>query len=851
MSVKARGAVAAMTALGVCVGVVAAVPVLVPARADAEVVLQESLVAGGFVSEGVAVPEGGRAVQLSKFTQWSNSYSTPKAGTSPLEPPDQPGSALDTVVTGTGYGDTALLRSTGDLLYLNDWNGHGRPEPAEGVDFTAMVSTEDGRLYALGTDGRIVAAESEDPRLPPNDAAYAAIAAAENLYALSAEGGIVSTAPPSERCGEAWAPAAGLAYTAIAANASDETEAWMALRSDGAVVTCGYGDGASVHEAPAGRSYVGVDAGGAYGLAVLDDGTIIPFGDYALAAIPETEGHGVVSLSAGTHTGAAVLDDGRLITWGESLGFAPFPEGLARFASVDESPDGETWAIWSHELLSVDIQITGPDHVGFYEPATYDVTATVEGGHDLDGWICFFWRDPHHTPGPSECAESSGNDTHSFTHGPDTAYPWPTMYPEYETNWYSAVFMSALTGAASKTFTTVRDNLVTSVAVAGPMEWLVDDQDIGLQLSVTSRYGTPPVASDTGERGSVRIIGWHDGVQTRLGEVAVLDSTALRIPLALYGQDPGAYALVAEYRAPRGSGAATTTTKLGTAYLRVGTALTADTTSTVWRYGREATIPFRLEPRIQSDAAGAITGPVEVYWRGQEVTGAGSYQPSDIGATGTVRIPGSLLTPGSGTVELRYAGNDTYAPRSWSMPVNVTNGVFTAGAPRISGTAQVGRALTAYRGTWSPTPSSTTYTWKSDGVTIKSGSSNTLVVPASAKGKRITVTVTGKRSGYTSKIVSSAPTALVTAGVFKAAAPTITGTARVGRSLTAWRGTWTPVPTSVVYVWKVNGTTYKKSTSRTFTIPARARGKRITVTVIGRRTAYLTKTLTSKSVLVR
>jgi hypothetical protein len=48
-----------------------------------------------------------------------------------------------------------------------------------------------------------------------------------------------------------------------------------------------------------------------------------------------------------------------------------------------------------------------------------------------------------------------------------------------------------------------------------------------------------------------------------------------------------------------------------------------------------------------------------------------------------------------------------------------------------------------------------TYVWKAGTTTLKSSTSNQLVVPASAKGKQITVSVVGARSGYTTKTVTS------------------------------------------------------------------------------------------------
>lgn len=113
-------------------------------------------------------------------------------------------------------------------------------------------------------------------------------------------------------------------------------------------------------------------------------------------------------------------------------------------------------------------------------------------------------------------------------------------------------------------------------------------------------------------------------------------------------------------------------------------------------------------------------------------------------------------------------------------------------------------------------------------------------------GKKIKVTVKALRQYYTTTSVSSAATAAVKPGTFTAPKPTITGTKRVGYTLTVDRGTWSPAPSSVKYVWKANGVTIATRSTRTLVIPSSARGKTLTVTVVGSRSGYTTKSVTSE-----
>ncbi|MCB7137209.1 sunset domain-containing protein [Cellulosimicrobium marinum] len=187
---------------------------------------------------------------------------------------------------------------------------------------------------------------------------------------------------------------------------------------------------------------------------------------------------------------------------------------------------------------------------------------------------------------------------------------------------------------------------------------------------------------------------------------------------------------------------------------------------------------------------------------------------------------------------------DGYATSSVaSAAVTVAAGAFSAPAPAVSGTVQVGRRLTASAGTWSP-KASLAYQWRANGAAIKGATSSSYTLPASAHGKRITVTVTGRATGYATKSVTSRATATVVKPFSRTATPRITGTAQVGKTLTVSPGTWSPKP-SFSYQWKVNGRAVSGATSSTYRVRTADKGKRITVTVTARRSSYVTASRTS------
>lgn len=206
------------------------------------------------------------------------------------------------------------------------------------------------------------------------------------------------------------------------------------------------------------------------------------------------------------------------------------------------------------------------------------------------------------------------------------------------------------------------------------------------------------------------------------------------------------------------------------------------------------------------------------------------------------------LALGAGTKTLTFTYQAFPGAPAWSTTrtVTITPLTFVASrSPSISGTVQVGKTLTANRWTWTPTPTTVKYQWRLDGKAVSGATSKTWTVPASAKGKKVSVAITGSKTGYTTKTLASPATAAVKAGVFVAPATTITGTVKVGSTLKAVRGTWTPQPSTVKYQWKVGGVAVKGATNYYFKVPASAKGKRVAVVVTGSRTGYTTKTVTS------
>jgi hypothetical protein len=129
-------------------------------------------------------------------------------------------------------------------------------------------------------------------------------------------------------------------------------------------------------------------------------------------------------------------------------------------------------------------------------------------------------------------------------------------------------------------------------------------------------------------------------------------------------------------------------------------------------------------------------------------------------------------------------------------------------APTITGTAQQGQTLTEHHGTWTNEPTGYAYQWQqcdSSGSTctaIASATGQTYVLGAEDVAHTIRVQETASNSFGSSSPVSSSATAAVTPPApSNVSAPTITGTAQQGQTLTEHHGTWTNTPTSYAYTW--------------------------------------------------
>lgn len=169
----------------------------------------------------------------------------------------------------------------------------------------------------------------------------------------------------------------------------------------------------------------------------------------------------------------------------------------------------------------------------------------------------------------------------------------------------------------------------------------------------------------------------------------------------------------------------------------------------------------------------------------------------------------------------------------------------SAPSPAVTGTGTAGSTLTAVVGTWSPKPTTLTYQWLRNGTPISGATKKTYTLVAADRGTGITVTTTGTKGGYITTSRTSAAKKITTIPFKTAPIPTVTGSAKVGATLTASAGMWSPAPTTVTYQWYRNGTAITDATAKTYALATTDGGTSLTVRVIAKRSGYTSTARTS------
>jgi len=205
---------------------------------------------------------------------------------------------------------------------------------------------------------------------------------------------------------------------------------------------------------------------------------------------------------------------------------------------------------------------------------------------------------------------------------------------------------------------------------------------------------------------------------------------------------------------------------------------------------------------------------------------------------------GALANSQSSTTLSFTSTQDYYMPSAFFLVSDEAPAINT-GLPSTSGTPGAGSTLTADPGAWQGTPTITyDYQWQrcdasgANCVDIPGATGSTYDLTDADVGHTIRVVVVANNDAGASNPATSAASAVVLTPPHNSAAPHVSGTAKVGSTLTATQGSWTgSSPLAYGYQWRrcdasgANCVDIAGATGQTYTLTDADAGHAIVVVV--------------------
>jgi hypothetical protein len=612
--------------------------------------------------------------------------------------------------------------------------------------------------------------------------------------------------------------------------------AGIVLYDDGHVATWGFDSFGTVNSGSAAAlgdaTYTAVAIGGSFGLAVRDDGQLVAWGstDQPVTDAPTGDlGSPIVKIAAGFYNGMLLLADGSVLAWGYDndgtvSGTSAAIDGRAvtdisagYLASIALFDDG-TYAVWGSdaygEISGAPAGVLAPSAARVFAgnsnmaivAATPEVQVTV-GGHAVHGGDGI-------APG-SEI---------------DVAGDHLTRNADWQLTVDGVLVDDGNTseaGTVSTSYTVPEDAAPSDFTLS----FTTTDFTLDRELAVLIDAPTPTIS------GTVRVgeeLTAHRGVW--LPGVSFVYSW-LRDGKTITGQTASTYTLTSSDRGHtiqvriKGTleGNTATVTSAKTAKVGYG-ALTTDTPTFTWLI----TVGSSVTASPGTWTAGT-TLKYQWYVNGSALSKATSA---------TLVMPGSAYGK---DVSVRVTGSKsgyTTVTRQ-SASASLREGTLTPATVTLSGAPQVGMPVTV-TATGYTSGATLSYQWSDDNGAIVGATKSSYTPRADQRNQVLYVRVFVSKAGYAGYY----NTALVgtVLGSFSASTPKISGTAKVGNTLTAVAGTWTPAA-SLSYEWRrtIGSTTATVGTDPSYTIDGADKGSKITLRITGTSFGYAPLTKTSSA----
>ena len=241
----------------------------------------------------------------------------------------------------------------------------------------------------------------------------------------------------------------------------------------------------------------------------------------------------------------------------------------------------------------------------------------------------------------------------------------------------------------------------------------------------------------------------------------------------------------------------------------------------------------------------SIHWPLDGYW----LEDTWWYDGDSLTGLSPISIPEDAVGQNL-TAEIRvmglYNGEDY---RQYDLGTISAQGFSSTPVPTISGKPRIGQTLSAVAPDWTPA-ANLKFQWKRDGKAIAKATGKTYKLTAEDANRQITIAVTGSRTGFSSRTLTSSAITPTHESFASSPVPTISGSATVGKTLTAKAGTWSPSAT-LKFQWKRDGKNISGATRSTYTLAGADAGRNISVTVTGSKANYASVAKTSKSLKIK
>ena len=258
------------------------------------------------------------------------------------------------------------------------------------------------------------------------------------------------------------------------------------------------------------------------------------------------------------------------------------------------------------------------------------------------------------------------------------------------------------------------------------------------------------------------------------------------------------------------------------------------------------TLPYATIPIV-----GATLTSTSGSWTAIPAVSSISYkwQKSNDSGTNWVDIPSAtaatyLVSATDIGFQLRSSvtvSNTNGSTTSTSLATGTTAPIYNIAAPVVRGLLVVGQVLEASDGVWSsPYSINLSYLWRRDNSVISGAISPTYTLTESDIGSSISVVVVATTLLGSLAVLSGQRGAVTIVG--NTVLPVISGSLRVGGTLSVSTGTWIGSPSSNTYQWQssTNGTDWDSisgATSATFVVQAGQAGLYLRAQVFGNKTS--------------